>query len=152
MPSSEDDLKVKRISISLQPDLFEALDQITENRGFKSRSQALSEMIAQAATSHSEHLGREVVAGTITLVYDESKPGLLECLSQIQREHINEVLSSQHVLLDNNHTMQVLLVQGPAHQLREIKDELVACKGVRKGNLTLTSQLLPPIHPFTPPE
>ncbi len=138
--------KVKRISASLLPEVYEMIDKIVEQRGFKNRSQALNEIITQSAASHSSYLGNQIVAGTITLVYDESKPYLLETLTQIQRKHINEVLSSQHILLDRNHTMQVLLMQGPATKLRTIKDELVSCKGVRKANLTLTSNLLPPIH------
>lgn len=134
------------MSISLLPAVYDALDQMVESRGFKNRSQAIAEMISQNVICQSQLLGEDVVAGTITLVYDESKPNLLEELSRIERKHINEVVSSQHVLLENYHTMEVLLVQGPASALNSIKDELVTCKGVKTGSLTITSSILPPIH------
>jgi hypothetical protein len=59
---------------------------------------------------------------------------------------IAEVISKQHVLLEDNHMMEVILVQGPASRLKAIADELITCKGVRSGKLTISSALIPPIH------
>lgn len=137
---------VKRISVSLPPRVFAELDRLVVDRGFENRSQAISEMIHQSLTEHYQEQGSRLMAGTITLFYDESKPGLLQALAEIQRSHIEEVISSQHVLLEDNHTMEVLLVQGPADRLKEIADELITCKGVRSGKLTISSAILPPIH------
>ncbi|MFC5049307.1 nickel-responsive transcriptional regulator NikR [Rubritalea spongiae] len=139
--------KVKRISVSLSPEVYQDLDKYTQTKGFQSRSQAISEMINQSLIASCNHYGDDTVAGTITLVYDESRIGLLENISKIQREYIDEVISSQHVLLEDDNTMEVLLVQGPASKLRAICDRLTSCKGVRTGNLALTSIIMPPIHP-----
>ncbi|MEM7698351.1 MAG: nickel-responsive transcriptional regulator NikR [Verrucomicrobiota bacterium] len=137
---------VKRVSVSLTHDTFAQLDQLVEDRGFQSRSQAISEMVHQSVIDFREELGEAVVAGTITLVYDEGRPGLQEELTEIQRRNIAEVISTQHVLLEKDHTLAVLLVQGPARKLKWICNELVTCKGVQFGRLTVTSTLLPPIH------
>lgn len=139
--------KVKRISVSLSPEAFEDLESYMETKGFQNRSQAISEMINQCLIANFNQYGDETVSGTITLVYDESRAGLLTSIAQIQRDFINEVISSQHVLLEDNHTMEVLLVQGPASKLRSICDRLTSCKGVRTGTLTLNSLIMPPIHP-----
>ena len=56
------------------------------------------------------------------------------------------LLSEGHLLLEDNHTMEVILVQGPASRLKSIADELITCKGVRSGKLTISSALIPPIH------
>ncbi len=137
---------VKRISVSLPPAVFDELDRLVVARGFENRSQAISEMIHQSLTDHYQDHGDRVMAGTITLFYDESKPGLLQALAEIERSHIAEVISKQHVLLEDNHTMEVILVQGPASRLKAIADELITCKGVRSGKLTISSALIPPIH------
>lgn len=137
---------VKRISVSLPPAVFDELDRLVVSRGFENRSQAISEMIHQSLTDHYQEHGDRVMAGTITLFYDESKPGLLQALAEIERSHIAEVISKQHVLLEDNHTMEVILVQGPASRLKAIADELITCKGVRSGKLTISSALIPPIH------
>jgi CopG family nickel-responsive transcriptional regulator len=88
------------------------------------------------------------MAGTITIVYDESKGSLLQRLAELERNFIDEVISSLHVQLQDNHRIEVLLVQGPANQLKKIADKLMAIKGVKTGKLTLTSMIIPPLHPL----
>ena len=137
---------LRRVTISMGEDTFQSLDRIITERGFDSRSQAISEMIHQQAAEHLGKIGSQVMAGTLTLIYDESKSSLLRDLSRICREHITEVISSQHILLEDEHVLEVLLMQGPAKTLREIANELVTCKGVKSTHLSLTPHLLPPLH------
>lgn len=137
---------LRRITISMPEDTFLALDRIVTERGFDSRSQAIVEMIHQQAAEHLGKIGTQVMAGTLTMIYDESKSTLLKDLSRVCREHITEVVSSQHILLEDDHVLEVLLMQGPANTLRQIANELVTCKGVKSTHLTLTPHLLPPLH------
>ncbi|RYD18772.1 MAG: ribbon-helix-helix protein, CopG family [Verrucomicrobiaceae bacterium] len=137
---------LRRVTVSMPEDTFQALDRIVTERGFDSRSQAISEMIHQQAAEHLGKIGSQVMAGTLTLIYDESKSSLLRDLSRICREHLSEVISSQHILLEDDHVLEVLLMQGPAKTLREIANELVTCKGVKSTHLSLTPHLLPPLH------
>jgi len=138
--------RTQRISVSLPTELSEALDKMVIERGHPNRSQAICEMIRQKLDSHSQEDGDVVMAGTITLFYDASKRGLLQTLADIEREHIEEVISSQHVLLEGNHVMEVLLVQGPAKRLQGIRDNILNCKGIKTGELTVTRKIIPPIH------
>lgn len=137
---------LKRITVSMPDETYQALDRLIQERGFDNRSQAVSEMIHQHAAQHLGRIGTEVMAGTLTLVYDESKSSLLRDLSRIFREHIAEVISSQHVLLEDDHVLEVILMQGPARTLREISNKLVTCKGVKTAHITLTPNLIPPLH------
>jgi CopG family nickel-responsive transcriptional regulator len=125
---------------------FRALDRVVNERGFDSRSQAIAEMIHAQAAEHLGRIGIEVMAGTLSLVYDESKSSLLRDLSRICREHVAEVISSQHILLEDDHVLEVILMQGPARGLRDIANKLVTCKGVKSANLTMTPHLIPPLH------
>jgi len=135
-----------RISVSLRESVHEALDVLVESRGFENRSQAISEMIHKSVMEYNQEQVNKVMAGTITLFYDETATGIRTELANIQRENIKEVISSQHVLLEDNYTMEVIVVQGPANKLKELSDKFVTCKGVKSGNLTLTSAILPPLH------
>ncbi|MDP4647324.1 MAG: hypothetical protein NWR51_08540 [Akkermansiaceae bacterium] len=137
---------LRRVTVSMAEETFRSLDRVVNERGFDSRSQAISEMIHAQAAQHLSKIGTEVMAGTLTLVYDESKSALLRDLSKIMREHIAEVISSQHILLEADHVLEVVLMQGPARRLREITNKLVTCKGVKSANLTLTPNLIPPLH------
>lgn len=135
-----------RITISLPTSLFDELDAMVAARGFASRSQALSRMISEQLVRDAAQLGRQIMAGTITLIYDHTKHGLQGRLMKLQRLYLKEIISSQHVHLENHHSLEVLLVQGPGRRLREIAEALIACKGVKHGNLNVTSTILPPIY------
>lgn len=146
MAHEESSEGVRRITVSMPDETFRALDRLVNERGFDSRSQAIAEMIHRQAATHLGEVGTEVVAATLTLVYDESKGTLLRDLARICREHVAEVISSQHVLLEDEHVMEVILMQGPVPKLRRIADELVTCKGVKTAHLTPTTYLIPQVH------
>jgi CopG family nickel-responsive transcriptional regulator len=137
---------LRRMTVSMPEVTFQAFERLVSERGFDSRSQAVAEMIHQHAAQHLGKIGTEVMAGTLTLVYDESKSALLRDLSRIFREHIAEVISSQHILLEDEHVLEVILMQGPARTLRDITNKLVTCKGVKTAHITLTPHLIPPLH------
>lgn len=137
---------LRRVTVSMQEETFQAFERLVAERGFDSRSQAVAEMIHQHTAQHLGKIGTEVMAGTLTLVYDESKSALLRDISRILRDHIAEVISSQHILLEAEHVLEVILMQGPARTLRDIANKLVTCKGVKSAHLTLTPNLIPPLH------
>jgi CopG family nickel-responsive transcriptional regulator len=120
---------------------------MVDSRGYESRSQAISDMINQQLIEHKRELGDEVMVGTITLFYDRATRGLQKRLSDLQYNHIAEVISSLHVHLTEDKIMEVLLVQGPAPQLQGIANTMRALKGVITGRLQLMAAVIPPIHP-----
>jgi CopG family transcriptional regulator, nickel-responsive regulator len=149
-PNGNSEGKVQRISVSLPESVFCELDQLVAERGWESRSKAISVMVTQSALEHREDQGDTLMAGTITIVYDESKGNLLQRLAELERRYLDEVISSLHVQLENDHRIEVLLVQGPAGKLQNIADQLLTLKGVKTGKLTLTTMLMPPLHPLPP--
>jgi CopG family nickel-responsive transcriptional regulator len=135
-----------RITISLPDQVFRQFAEVMDERGFQNRSQAIAEVLSQHVADYYSLKGNRLMAGTITLFYDHKRSGLKQQIADIQHEHIREVISSLHVLLENSNTMEVILVQGPAKRLRQIANRLLACKGVLAGRLNLTRTLLPPIQ------
>jgi CopG family nickel-responsive transcriptional regulator len=146
--AKNDSVKVSRISISLPETLLTELDEMVAGKGYASRSQAINEMLHQSIVEHRRQLGNDVMVGTITLFYDNSVQGLQKQLADIQFQHIDEVISSLHVHLMHNQTMEVILVQGPAEKLQAISNELVTRRGVISGRMELIAALIPQVHPF----
>ena len=137
---------ITRISISLPDTLSLQLDEMVRERGFESRSQAIAEMVSRQVTDYKKELGNEIMAGTITLLYDHSTPRLQKTLADLQHEHIKEVISSLHVHLMHSQTMEVILVQGPAAELQLLADKMITNRGVISGNLQLSATLIPQLH------
>lgn len=139
---------VSRISMSLPTRLLQDLDQMVAERGFDSRSRAIGDVLHQALVDHKSDVGKDVMVGVITLFYDNSASGLQKQLADLQFRHIDEVISSLHVHLMHNQTMEVILVQGPARKLRTISDEMASRRGVITGKIHLIAALIPQLHPF----
>jgi CopG family nickel-responsive transcriptional regulator len=91
-------------------------------------------------------LGSERLAGVITLVYRDTARGARHQLSEIQRRHLRATISSQHVFLEDDRSLEVLLVQGPPAVLRALCDELSACRAVDLVELTISKAVLPPLY------
>jgi CopG family nickel-responsive transcriptional regulator len=139
---------VSRASLSLPEELLAELDAMVVNRGFASRSQAVAAILHRSIVAHRRDVGDRVMVGTITLFYDNKVAGLRERLADLQQENIAEVISSLHVHLAENQTLEVMLVQGPAGTLQRIADEVTTEKGVISGHLELAAALIPQVHPF----
>jgi CopG family nickel-responsive transcriptional regulator len=139
---------VSRISMSLPYALLKELDRMVSERGFISRSQAIADMLHQFLIEHKRERGDDIMVGTVTLVYDNSVAGLQKQLADLQARHIDEVISSLHVHLVRNQTMEVILVQGPVRTLQAIADEMISRRGVISGKMHLVAALMPQVHPF----
>jgi CopG family nickel-responsive transcriptional regulator len=142
------DRPVSRISISLPEKLLSDLDRMVQQRGFESRSQAVNEMLHKFLLEHKNDVGDDVMVGIIALFYNNAVPGLQKQLADLQVRYIDEVISSLHVHLMNNKTMEVVLVQGPARTLQMITDEMTSRRGVISGRIHLVAALIPQLHPF----
>lgn len=146
MSAKQSESDLSRISISLPGELLDGLDAMVKQRGLPSRSHAIGEMIQQQIAEHSQRLGHRIVAGTITVVYRSSRGRIRNELAAIQRKYLKETISSQHVFLERDHSLEVLLVQGPGKRLQLISDAIAAVKGVVQVRLSVTAQRLPPLY------
>lgn len=136
-----------RLSMSLPAELSRQLDTMVEERGLPSRSQLIAELIRNELAEHGAALRPEdMLAGTITLVYRGDMGRVRHQLAQTQGEYLKEVISSQHVFLEDDQSLEVLLVQGPARRLRDLCDALRKVRGVQQLRLFTTTALLPPLH------
>jgi CopG family nickel-responsive transcriptional regulator len=141
--------RCQRVSLSLPGQLVKDIDRIAQRRKFPSRSAAIADVLRQAVTQYDAMDDSTVMAGSISLVYQSQRNQCQLQLADLQRQHIDEVISSLHVQLEGGHVMEVIIVQGPAKNLRRIADEFISCRGVKTGQLTLTSVIMPPLYSRT---
>jgi CopG family transcriptional regulator, nickel-responsive regulator len=132
-----------RFSVSLPSDLLDELDDMVTRRKLPSRSHAIAEMAREQLIGHAQELGTKSMAGTISLVYDYRKRNLQRQLADIQHENYLMIVTSMHVHLEHHHYLEVLLVQGPARELRKLADTLAGTKGVKHAKLSLTATAMP---------
>jgi CopG family nickel-responsive transcriptional regulator len=144
--------ELARLSVSLPSELLVQLDAMVEERALPSRSQMIAELIRHALAEHSQARSDAVLAGTVTLVYRAESGRVHHVLAQTQSVFIKEVISSQHVLLEDDQSLEVLLVQGPIARLKTLCDSLRKVRGVQQVKLVTTTALLPPLHSHGTPD
>ncbi|HXQ64064.1 MAG TPA: CopG family ribbon-helix-helix protein [Steroidobacteraceae bacterium] len=135
-----------RLSLSLPAELLGRLDAMVGARALPNRSQVMAELIRHAVAEHDEARAHAVLAGTITLIYRAATDRVRQELAHKQGGFVKEIISSQHVFLEDQQSLEVLLVQGPAARLRALCDQLRSIRGVLQIDLVTTTALLPPLH------
>ena len=138
--------QLARLSVSLPAELLAQLDAMVAERDLPSRSQMIAELIRHELAEHSEGRDGAILAGTITLIYRAESGRVRQALAQAQGSFLKEVISSQHVFLEDDQSLEVLLVQGPSERLHMLCDELRRIRGVHQIHLVTTRALLPPLH------
>lgn len=139
-------VQLARLSVSLPADLLARLDAMVAARAIPNRSQIVAELIRHAVAEHGEATPGAVVAGAITLIYRADRGRVRQALAQTQLAYVKEVISSQHVFLEDDQSLEVLVVQGPSERLAALCDDLRKLRGVRQVKLVATAALLPPLH------
>ena len=77
--------------------------------------------------------------GVVTLVYDHHASRISERLTDLQHGHLEQVVTTTHVHLDELRCLEVILLRGPAGQVRELADNLIGTKGVETGRLVMAA-------------
>lgn len=136
--------KLARISITVPETTLNALDQNIVDQHYESRSQAIVDMINKHLIA--DQVARnEVMVGTFTLLYDVGLKPLRTQLFELQQQYLTQVISSQHIQLDDQKVLEVMLLQGLSDDLKQITQQFIALKGVIKGHLELMDAVMPPI-------
>ena len=130
--------RIVRFSVSLEEELLKKFDGRIREKEYKNRSEALRDLIREDLVEM-EWQKNARVAGTITLVYDHHKRGLVQKLTTLQHEYLPIIISTQHIHLDHNNCLEVIIVQGRAHALDQLTSQLKAVKGVKYGNLAMAT-------------
>ena len=130
---------IARLSLSLPNGLAADLDRLVAEKGAASRSALVADLVRAEVVEHRARRGREEIAGTITLVYDHHARNLQAKLTDIQHDAEGLIVSVLHVHLTHHACLEVLVVRGPADQVRTLADQLAAVRGVRHGKLTITT-------------
>jgi CopG family transcriptional regulator, nickel-responsive regulator len=131
--------QLSRIGVAIDSDLLEKFDKHINDRGYATRSEAFRDLIREKLVEQAWEAPNREVVGTVTLVYDHHVRLLNEKLTDIQHGAFHSILSTMHVHLDHDNCLEVIIVRGKAKEVRRIADALITMKGVKHGNLTVTS-------------
>ena len=127
-----------RISMSLEKGLLQRFDRQIAKQGYPTRSEAIKGLMRHALVEQ-EWAGNQVVAGAITMVYDHHRRGMVKSVIDVQHDFGSVIVSTQHVHLDHDHCLEVVVLKGKAGRIRELVSALRSVKGLKHNSLVMTS-------------
>ena len=127
-----------RFGVSLEKELLEKFDILIKDKKYSNRSEAIRDLIRANLVKREWVEGKEV-AGVITLVFDHHKRELVNILTDIQHDFHKLIISSQHIHLDHDNCLEIIVVRGKPTEVRELADKLRATKGVKYGSLSIAT-------------
>jgi len=128
-----------RTSISLEKSLLDRFERLVKESRYTNRSEFIRDMIRQHLVEQQWADQAQEVVGTITLVYDHHARLLARKLTDIQHDHLHQVLATTHVHLSHDLCAEMIMVRGSARDLRRIADSLRRQRGVLHAALTMSS-------------
>ena len=130
-------MTIIRFGVSLEQEVLTALDNFKKDNRIRNRSQAINHLISNNLVEKKWQCNN-IVAGSITLVFDHHKKDIINKLSEIKYKYQAVILSSLHFHLDNHKCMEIVATKGRAVILTELADTLIALKGIHHGKLTMS--------------
>jgi len=130
--------KLVRFGVSLDGKLLKRFDSAIRERGYTSRSEAIRDLIRADLVARQWEKSKEVV-GVVMLVYDHHRRQLQEAVTELQHRHLEEIVSTQHVHLDHDNCLEVVIVRGAAGKIGRLADRLKALRGVKHCSLSMST-------------
>ena len=127
-----------RFSVSMDEQLLARFDEYIGRRQYANRSEAIRDLIRNVLVNEEWEQDSEVV-GVVTLVYNHHQPQIQEKITEWQHEHHHQIPSTTHVHMDHDNCLEVTIVKGRASVVRGLAEQLIALRGVKNGNLTMSS-------------
>lgn len=127
-----------RFGMSLDDALLKKFDKHIEKMGYANRSEAIRDLIREALVRDEWDDPKDKVVGTLTVIVDHKLNTITKKLAQSQ-DSLQEIISTMHVQLDEENSLEVSAVKGCPKKLRALANELIGAKGVKHGSLVMTT-------------
>lgn len=129
-----------RFTISLDEELAAAFDKLVDERGYRTRSEAVRDLLREHLQRRSEiHNADGYCVANLSYVYDHVERELAERLATIQHAHHDLTVATMQTPLDHEQRLESVMLKGPAKAVRHLSDEIMAERGVRHGLLNIIS-------------
>lgn len=128
--------KIKRFGVSIESRLLEQFDSYIAVNDYENRSEAIRDLIRSQLVEEEWAKTNEDVAGAIVIVYDHHKREVVDKLLDIQHDFHEFIISSQHIHLDHDNCLEIIVVRGKMVQVNDLAAKLKSIKGVKHASLT----------------
>lgn len=128
---------MQRITITIDDDLLQTVDDLMKQQGYESRSEVLRDVIRGFAAKDRLSIPNTQCIGTLTHVFEYGIRALALRVAQTHHAHHNMIVASTQVYLDHDSSLEVSVLRGESADVRKFAESLSSQRGVRHSNLHL---------------
>lgn len=130
--------KLKRFGVAIPEDLLSKFDDFIKRNRYTNRSEAIRDLIRAELAKENWMLNKKC-AGIISIVYNHHKRELVDKIVDIQHDFQDIIVASQHIHLDHDNCLEVIITHGNSIKIQELANHLKATKGVIHSTLSFSS-------------
>lgn len=131
--------QIERIGVSLDGKLLSMFDKIIARQGYKSRSEAIRDLIRQQLSSERLSNPKSQAVAVVCMVYNHHSTKLMQRLTDLQHSHLLETICSMHIHLDTDDCMEVIALRGRVGEINKVAENILSQKGVKLGRINLVA-------------
>jgi len=128
---------MQRVTIAIDDELLEVVDRLRQQRGYESRSEAVRDIVREAASHETAEADNALCVAVLSYVFDFDIRDLAQRLARTLHDHHDLVAASVRVPLDHTTCLELATLRGRAGAIRAFADEITTQRGVRHANLHL---------------
>ena len=129
---------IVRFGVSLEESLLQRFDEHIHKKKYTNRSEAIRDLIREELVRQQWRENSEVT-GAMTLVYDHHQRGLVSRLLNIQHDYHHTIFSSQHIHLDHDNCLEIIITKGKAEIIEALYGKLKSTKGVKHAGFAMAT-------------
>lgn len=128
---------MQRITITIDDDLLEAVDDLMKRRGYDSRSEAMRDIVRDRITRDRLADPAADCIGTLVFVFDHDVRSLAQRITTAHHDRHDLSIASMNVHLNHESCLQVSVLRGTLRDVQEFADSVSSQRGVRSAQLHL---------------
>ena len=128
---------MQRITITIDDDLLQAVDDLMTRRGYGSRSEAMRDIVREMVDRERLSEPETDCIGALTFVFDHEVRDLARRITNAHHERHDLSIASMHVHLNHESCLEVSVLRGPLRDVQGFADAVASQRGVRSAKLHL---------------
>jgi CopG family transcriptional regulator, nickel-responsive regulator len=127
---------MQRITVTIDDELLEALDNVIATRGYQNRSEAVRDLTRAGMAELQENApANHQSVAALVYVFDHEGRELAKRLTRSFHDHHDISLATMYVHLDHQSCLEIAVLRGPMHDIRHFAERVISERGVRHGRL-----------------
>lgn len=123
--------KLARFGVSIDEDLLKKFDSLIHKQKYPTRSKAIEDLIIETVDNSAVSSDNTISIGYIDMIYDHHKRQLLNKITEIQHKFHDIILSSQHVHINHDLCLELIVVKGIKSNIEKLSYMLKTVKGIK---------------------